>query len=265
MSSSFTFYFLGFILFFLSNLGKGQTIDSIEVEEEIIDTVIIKKGQVVIKQTYYLEDTIKKSRKPKVIETFINSGSYSNYYSTCTYCASYTDKIKASTTPVLSYGIGINTSIFLKRFVFLLGVNYNSYRERFKYTDSFNVSYNNINSLNYLGINVGGGVNLLTAKKVSLQVISEAGIVRLLTSRGKTISPVGNGEVINNNSSTFYSKYNYILMGGIKVYYKITSEISCWLQPYFQGDLWTVTNSTHPFLQQKAFMGSRLGVAYILN
>jgi hypothetical protein len=253
-------------LFFITVPSQAQVSDTIKTEqdEEIIDTVIVKKGQVVITQTYYLEDTIKRTGFKTGLNVFLNSGSYSNYYSTCTNCASYTDKIKKATHPLFSYGAGIDLWFMRKWLIFNVGFNYNTYRERFNYTDSSNVNYHNLNSFSYIGVNAGAGVQLVKTKKINLYILSEGGITRLIKSTGKTIAPTTKEEVINNSSSNFYSKYNYIVLGGIRVSYSINSVLKCWIQPYFQGDLWSVTNSSHPYLQQKGFIGMRLGLFFQL-
>jgi hypothetical protein len=257
--------FAAFLFFiFLYNISKSQevsdTLDS--EEEEIIDTIIVKKEPVIIKQVFVVK------RETNVnnghgLDIFLNPSVYGNYYSVCEVCKPYADRVKSSSHPVLSYGAGLGYSVYRKRFYLGLGINYNHYRENFTYTDSSGKSYDLINSLSYVGLNIGGAIRIFSLNKFQLFINTETGIVRHTASKGSLINASGKPEVLALKETDIYNKYNHHILGGFRLNYSLTSYLKIWINPHFQGDLGSVTKTSHPYLQQKKVFGTRLGVFYI--
>jgi hypothetical protein len=248
---------------FLYSISKSQVNDTLSSEEEIIDTIIVKKEPVVIKQVFVVkrETDINNGHG---LDIFLNPSTYSNYYSVCEICIPYADRVKNSSHPVLSYGGGLGYAVYRKKFYWGLGINYNNYRESFIYTDSSGKSYGLINSLSYAGFNVGGGFRIFSIKnKFQLFINAEAGIVKHIASKGSLINALGKPEVIPIKDADIYNKYNHHILGGLRFNYSITSYLKIWVNPYFQGDLGSVTKTSHLYLQQKKVFGTRLGVFYI--
>jgi hypothetical protein len=265
MRGNYIVFFIIPFLTFTYTISKSQVNDTLTVEEEIVDTVIIKKEPFIIKRTVILDEKDNNSINNSGLDIFFNSGIYNNYYSSCEICKPYVDRVKSSSHPILSYGGGLGYSYFKKKFYGTVGINFNNYRERFIYSDSSGKSYNLVNSLGYIGLNLGGGIKAFSKNKIQVFITSEAGIVRLSSSKGSVVSISGKPEVISMKEAGIYNKYLYNILAGVRVNYAITDYLKIWITPYFQGDLWTVTKISHPYLQQKEVLGGRLGMFYIFH
>ena len=242
----------------------GQTIipDSTSSNEEIVDTLFVRKDPFIIRKTVSYLAGKNKIVKKNSIEFFVNGDLYSNYYAICTECASFLKIVKSSHQPVLSWGGGIAYSYSKKWFYLSTAINFSNFREKFSYTDSLKNSYNTNNTVNYLGINLGLGLRLIQKKKVDLFFIPEIGYVRLLSTQGKSFLSATNLSVVDLSSLHRYSNYGYAIVIGIKLNYQLTEKVKLFLEPYYQGDLRSITKSDQPFLAQKIVIGSRIGIVY---
>jgi hypothetical protein len=242
----------------------GQTIlpDSTTSEEEIVDTLFVKKDPFIIRKTISYHGKKSKIVKNNNIEFFVNGDLYSNYYANCPECASFLKIEKNSHKPILSWGGGIAYSYSKKWFYISTAVNFSCFREKFRYTDSLKNSYNNNNTVNYLGINLGIGLRLIQKKKIELFFIPEIGYVRLLSTQGKSFLSATDMSVVELSSIHRYSDYGCLVVVGIKFNYQLTERLKLFVEPYYQGDLTSITKYDQPFLAQKIVIGSRVGIIY---
>jgi hypothetical protein len=112
MGRNYFFYLITLFFIFSYTTSKSQVSDTLNSEEEIIDTVIVKMDPVIIKRTVFVKGEKKSRPIPnpdnlRGLDVFINSGTYNNYYSSCEICKPYFDKVKEAAHPILSYGAGL--------------------------------------------------------------------------------------------------------------------------------------------------------------
>jgi hypothetical protein len=251
-------HLFNFFLFFLFPISVlfGQTNPSeSNVPVESNDTVIIQKVPVVVRKVLYIEEEVKPSNK--YIEVFASSFENTNYYKVCEDCKEYLTRLKETTKPTLGYSAGANF-IFMKKHLFAsTGASYTTVRETFNYPGTTK----SINDFNYLDVNLTGGYRI---KKNGLSVIMSGGPVMsyLLSLKGNTISEADTISMVDLTSQHQFRKTSYSLALGIKFVYELSYKLSFFVEPFYRGNITSITQKKELYVVQRNFMGGKLGFVY---
>jgi hypothetical protein len=240
------FYFL-FIIFYSPSTSFGQTgSDTI---------IIIQKPPVVVRKLLYIEEEVKPSHK--FIEFFVNPFDNFNYYDVCKDCQKYLVKLKEVTKPTFGYSAGTNF-IFMKKHLFTgLGVTYTNVRETFNYP-GINKS---TNSFKYLDLQISGGYRM-NSKRLSV-VITGGGIISsMLSLKGKTISEDDTISCVDIKSQQQFKKTSYSLTLSLKVIYELGYKVSIVVEPFYRGNISSLTKREELYIVQRNFFGSKVGLMY---
>jgi hypothetical protein len=243
------------ILFPVSALYSQTDTEEKNVPSESADTVIIRKTPVVIRKLLYIEEEVKPSTR--FIEVFGSVSNNFNYYRVCKDCQTYLVKLKEATKPTFSYSGGANF-IFMNKHLFTnLGVAYTNAREVFNYPGI----KKSINNFNYLDLNISGGYRI-KSKGLSV-VIAGGGIVsQLLSLKGNTISETDTISMVDIKSQQQFKKTSYGLTFSLKFIYEISYTLSVVVEPYYRGDITSITRRDELYVQQRNFVGGKIGLLY---
>jgi hypothetical protein len=249
------FYVLYFIFFSFSGLF-GQTNpsnDNLPLESN--DTVIILKTPVVVRKVLYIEEEVKLSTF--FVEVFASPFQNFNYYNVCENCKPYLVKLKETTKPTLGYSAGANLMYMNKHLYSSVGVAHTNVREIFNYPGLSK----SINNFNYLDINLSGGYRM-KSKRLSV-IITGGGIMsQLLSLKGNTISEADTNSMVDIRSQNQFRKTSYSFTLSLKLIYELSYKFSILAEPFYRGDITSITQRKELYAEQRNFLGTKLGVVY---
>jgi hypothetical protein len=222
---------------------------------ESSDTIIIKKSPVIVRKVLYIEEEVKPS--DKFVEVFVNPFGNFNYYDVCEDCKNYLTKLKEVTKPTLGYSIGANYIYMKKHFFSGAGIAYTNVREIFNYPGATK----SINSFQYLDLNLSGGYRI-KFNRLSV-VITGGGIMsHMLSLKGNAISEADTISMVDIKSQRQFRKNSYALSFSIKFIYELSYKLSILAEPFYRGDITSITQKSELYVEQRNFLGSKLGVLY---
>ncbi|GAL82783.1 hypothetical protein MYP_9 [Sporocytophaga myxococcoides] len=249
-------FLISIVFLFVSGLSFAQ-IDTTNLStEDEVDTVIIKKADYVIRKEVYIDE-------PKEYTRFLTIYGapvyYSSYYDVCEDCKDFLTNQKRAADPLLSYRIGLNLSFTKEKIYITPGVAFTSVRERFIAGD-FSEQYNLVNHYNYLDVSLAAGYKVGDGKLNC--VIQGYGVVsRLIEAEGKIIS-TKDFTSVNSIKTDNFKTYVFSLGLGFRLGYKLSERLQLIVEPGYRGNISTVIKSKTPYVQQRNFFSTEIGLSF---
>ncbi|MDB5271643.1 MAG: hypothetical protein JWO58_10 [Chitinophagaceae bacterium] len=256
-------FIIASVLFLATSFyAKAQTPgDSLDLADSDVDTVIIRDEPVVYTKSLVIEDV-------KTVKLYLSGYTSAfttlDYYAPCEQCEDFLKQYKASVTSKRSYSYGLELAyIPQQKVLFALGADYSVIKEKFDYSSN-GVSYTSNNSTNFIDARLTGGYWLGRNKKhVSLLV--NAGVVyhRLIGAEGfinsfrdtnNVVVTIGDAEKLNSNQ--------YSVTFSMKAILRPDKRIKVFIEPYYMGNIFSVTKEYYPYAQYYNRLGARLGMMF---
>jgi len=253
----FTFLFTIFFIF-LTSICNAQIISDTLEDVEEVDTVVIYKEPVIIKKEIYISSPQKSFSK--YINVFIASMYNFNYFKVCTSCAGFKDNMNNATSQRLNYSFGAGLYFNKRKLLYSLGITYTIMKEHFNPIRSGD-SISTINKFQYLDLDFSLGYKLHRNKM--MYVISVGGIASyLLNTNGKTFSETIDSSVVNLKSVTRFRSVSFSAMVGIKFIYKLNERVNMYTEPFYRGNILSITRPNSIYVQYRNLAGLRFGLFY---
>ena len=259
MNAKVIFLFLCCCFLIISNQSFAQVADSLSQQTEEIDTVRVKK-KIVLNKVVYLPEL------PKTDRLFLSFyGSVygaKNYNKVCEICATYFDKVKASTTPLVSYSYGFDIAYSPRKTYFSIGASNTFYRNKFHFTDSSGTTYNDINTLHYINtnLNVGHWFRKNTGK-LSYLLLAGSSFQWLAGVSGLTLKQSNPNQVVRLKDEFDFHPINITVNATARALYNISRKFFIHADLFYNYDTRSIIK-TEQFVQQRNVFGFNAGILY---
>jgi hypothetical protein len=248
------------LLFFVNAALAQSPADSLQEQEEEIDTVRVKK-KVFVSKTVYAPPL--KKENIFFISAYVGAYTDKSYYNVCESCKSYFDSVQAATSFALSYTYGLQIAYSPKKWYLALGASSAHYRSRFNFTDSIGQAYNTINALNSIDFNFAGGYWFRKEKQgLSYMALGGLSYALLNSVSGSTLSRENSGRVVDLKDEIAFSPTQISINATLRLLYPLFSKVKAFGDLFYAYDVKTIIKANNEFVQQRNMYGLKLGLMY---
>jgi hypothetical protein len=241
---------------------KAQTPqDSLDLADSEVDTVIVKAEPIIYTKSLVIEDV---KTVPFYLSGYASTFTTLDYYTPCEQCEDFLKQYKASVTSKMSFSYGMELTYIPKKKVLLaLGADYSVIKEKFDFTSN-GIHYTNNNSTGYFDARITGGYWFRRNKK-NISLLLNAGLVyhKLLRTEGVINSFRDTSNVVVNiNDAGKFNRNQYSFTVSVKTILRPDKRIKVFIEPYYMGNILSVTKDYYPYAQYYNRLGVRLGFMF---
>ncbi|HSZ72682.1 MAG TPA: hypothetical protein VK750_08390 [Cytophagaceae bacterium] len=252
-----------FLIFFLIPFyPKAQTPEGIDSATTEVDTVIIKEEPVVFTKSLVIEHV-------KTVKVYLSGYASAfttlNYYSPCAKCEDFLNQYQSSIASKMSYSYGLELTYAPRKISLGLAADYSVIKEKLDYTSPNGTEFIHTNSTRFLDIKATAGYWFRRNKR-NVSFLLNGGLVYnlLLNAEGVLNSYTDTNHVVSITDAGKLNRNQFSATLGVKTILRPAQRIKVFVEPYYMGNILSITKDYYPYAQYYNRFGMRLGIIFSL-
>ncbi|MDB5272214.1 MAG: hypothetical protein JWO58_581 [Chitinophagaceae bacterium] len=236
------------------------------VQKKRVDTIVIYEEPILVKKTIYIKKQKKIREKESdfylsVLTTFSTD---KDYYNVCPNgdCQDYFNSIKKTTRPYINTSYELTLGYAPSRMYTELGFSYSIYRDKFNYTDSSGITYNDVNRYKYGDLSLSSGYWFNKKHPLSFILLGGLSISKLLSATGSTLSKKNVDCVVILTDQVHLYDYNYRALARFKALYSLSKYLFAQVGVMYAYDIRSIIKTSDLYVRQRNIFGISIGLTY---